>query len=163
MGGAGGALFMYNRQIGVFETDLFPEKILPYTKSVRYIYEDREHNLWFCDDKEGIVKADAGFTRFEHYTVDDFLPNNSVMSVAESPDGKGLWFATQDGLLYLDKETGARRIFSVYDGLPGYVFNYAVQVTSDRQPSGGGTSGGLFPTASRTGKRADIAAMPVRR
>lgn len=129
--GAGGALFMYNRQIGVFETDLFPEKILPYTKSVRYIYEDREHNLWFCDDKEGIVKADAGFTRFEHYTVDDFLPNNSVMSVAESPDGKGLWFATQDGLLYLDKETGARRIFSVYDGLPGYVFNYAVQVTSD--------------------------------
>ena len=129
--GAGGALFMFDRRKGTFETDLFPEKILPFTKSVRYIYEDKERNLWFCDDKEGVVKADARFTHFAHYTSDDFLPNNSVMSIVESADGKGLWFATQSGLLYRDKKDESGKCFSLYDGMPGYVFNYAVQVLSD--------------------------------
>lgn len=130
--GAGGALFMYNKQTGVFNKEVLPENLLPFTTSVRYIYEDSRYDLWFCDEKEGIVKADAGFTHFEHYTTDSFLPNNSVMSIVESPDGKGFWFTTQDGLLYVDRQTGNRKIFSIYDGLPGYVFNYAAQVTSDK-------------------------------
>ena len=127
--GTSGALYMYNERSGIFENNLFPKDILPYAQSIRYIYEDKEHNLWFCDDKEGVIKADSRFTRFQHFTTDDFLPNNSVSSIVESPDGKGLWFATQGGLLYVDKKSGLSKRFSLYDGLPGYVFNNAVQVT----------------------------------
>ena len=129
--GTGGAVFMYDRSTGVFKSDVFPEHILPYTKSVRYIYEDKNKNLWFCDDKEGVVKVDEHFTKFEHITVDDFLPNNSVMSIVEDPKNGGLWFATQRGLLYIKEEKNHHKIFSLYDGIPGYIFNSPVQITDD--------------------------------
>lgn len=45
--------FMYDRAAGVFKSDVFPEHVLPYTKSVRFIYEDKKKNLWFCDDEGG--------------------------------------------------------------------------------------------------------------
>lgn len=129
--GAGGAVFMYDRSTGVFKSDVFPEHILSYTKSVRFIYEDKKKNLWFCDDKEGVVKVDEHFTKFEHITVDDFLPNNSVVSIMEDPKNDGLWFATQRGLLYIKEEENYHKIFSLYDGIPGYIFNSSVQITDD--------------------------------
>ena len=129
--GTGGAVFMYDRVDGVFKSDVFPEHVLPYTKSVRFIYEDKKKNLWFCDDKEGVVKVDESFTTFEHITINDFLPNNSVMSIVEDPKNGGLWFATQRGLLYIKEEENYHKIFSLYDGIPGYIFNSPVQITDD--------------------------------
>lgn len=129
--GTGEAVFMYDISTGVFKSDVFPDNIRPYTKSVRHIYEDRNKNLWFCDDKEGVVKVDEHFTKFEHLTMDDFLPNNSVMSIMESPQEKGLWFATQRGLVYVKEKGDTHKIFSLYDGIPGYIFNYPVQITGD--------------------------------
>ena len=93
--------------------------------------EDKKKNLWFCDDKEGVVKVDESFTTFEHITIDDFLPNNSVMSIVEDPKNGGLWFATQRGLLYIKEEENYHKIFSLYDGIPGYIFNSPVQITDD--------------------------------
>ena len=97
---------------GTFKSDVFPEHIEPFTKSIRYIYEDNHKNLWFCDDKEGVVKVDEHFTKFEHLTVDDFLPNNSVMSIIEDPHDGGLWFSTQRGLLYI--KDNHHKIFSLF-------------------------------------------------
>lgn len=48
--------------------------------------------------KEGVVKVDESFTTFEHITINDFLPNNSVMSIVEDPKNGGLWFATSEGV-----------------------------------------------------------------
>lgn len=127
--GASGAVFMFDKGTGTFKSDMFPEHILPYTKSIRYIYEDSDKNLWFCDDKEGVVKVDGHFTKFEHITMDDFLPDNSVGSIVEDPKDKGLWFATQRGLIYM--KGGYQKIFSLYDGIPSYIFNNPVQVTAD--------------------------------
>lgn len=129
--GTEGAVFMYDKSTGVFKSDIFPEHVLPYVKSVRFIYEDKRKNLWFCDDKEGVVKVDEHFSVFEHITIDDFLPNNSVMSIVEDPKNGGLWFATQKGLLYIKEEEDYRKIFSLYDGIPGYIFNSPVQITDD--------------------------------
>lgn len=127
--GASGAVFLYDKVTETFKSDMFPEHILPYTKSIRFIYEDSEKNLWFCDDKEGVVKVDGHFTKFEHFTTDDFLPNNSVGSIVEDPKDKGLWFATQCGLMYM--KDGYYKMFSMYDGIPGYIFNNPVQVTTE--------------------------------
>jgi ligand-binding sensor domain-containing protein len=103
--GTNGAVFLYDMSTGTFKSDVFPEHIEPFTKSIRYIYEDNHKNLWFCDDKEGVVKVDEHFTKFEHLTVDDFLPNNSVMSIIEDPHDGGLWFSTQRGLLYIKESS----------------------------------------------------------
>ena len=127
--GGAGAVFLYDKNTETFKTDIFPEDILPYTKSIRYIYEDSHKNLWFCDDKEGVVQVDEHFTKFKHITKNDFLLDNSVSSMVEDPEGKGLWFATQRGLMRM--ESGNYRVYSLYDGISGYIFNNSVQVTED--------------------------------
>lgn len=127
--GTQGAVFMYDPKTRVFISDLFPAHILPYTKSVRYIYEDKNKNLWFCDQKEGVVKANQHFTSFEHFTTNDLLPCNSVSSIKEDING-GMWFGTQRGLLFYS-ENGEKKIYSLYNGIPGYIFNNPVQQTLD--------------------------------
>jgi lipopolysaccharide export LptBFGC system permease protein LptF len=142
--GTGGAVFMYDRAAGVFKSDVFPEHVLPYTKSVRFIYEDKKKNLWFCDDKEGVVKVDESFTTFEHITIDDFLPNNSVMSIVEDPKNGGLWFATQRGYnIYVkqkDRETGMLKDVLIYNFSDGFENAHIIwasegkmEMTADKQ------------------------------
>lgn len=127
--GTAGALVLYDKSSGTFKTDVFPAHMLPYTKSIRFIYEDSNKNLWFCDDKEGVVKVDEHFTKFEHFTANDFLLDNSVVSIIDGAKEKGLWFATQRGLMHVDSDHS--KVFSLYDGIPGYIFNNPVQVTED--------------------------------
>lgn len=122
--GTSGALQMYNPATKTFHSDMFPEKIKAVTRSVRYIYEDSHSFLWFCDDKEGVVKVDEYFTEFTHLTAEDYLPNNSVMSLIEDEEN-GMWFSTQRGLLY--RRGNSNTYFSLYDGIPSYIFNYPVQ------------------------------------
>lgn len=131
--GTYGTLFLYNPVSGVFTSSIFPDSISFYTGNIRYIYEDVEQNLWFCDDMEGVTKICPNLTQYEHYTSQDFLPNKSVMSIVESTSKEGMWFATQGGLLFWDKHEKTYTHFSLYDGLPGYVFNHPVQVTQDNK------------------------------
>jgi len=111
-----------------FITDVFPENIRALTKNVCHISEDHENNLWFCDNKEGVIKADAYLSKFEHLTEDGFLPGNTVTSIMETPDS-AIWLASQKGLIRLKNNN--MRSFSGYHGLPGNVFNTAVQWTDD--------------------------------
>lgn len=128
--GTTSTIYMYDPQSKLFRSSMFPAHILPYLKSVRYIYEDRQGNLWFCDDKEGVVKVDKDFSVFTHYTTDDFLPSNSVTSITEDDRG-GMWFASQRGLVYMNPETNQTNFYSLFDGIPGYIFNTCVQITAD--------------------------------
>ncbi|WP_259301018.1 ligand-binding sensor domain-containing protein [Bacteroides oleiciplenus] len=128
--GTTGGVCMFDMSTGIYNSDIFPEDILPYTKSIRYIYEDRDKNLWFCDNKEGVVKVDAHFNKFEHFTTDDFLPSNLVSSIKEDNTGR-MWFATQRGLFYTQGDVRDMKLFSLYDGIPGYIFNNPVQQTED--------------------------------
>lgn len=111
-----------------FITDILPEGLRAFMKSPRHIYEDRRGNIWLCDDKEGVIRINERFDSFEHYTAADFLPNNSIMSITE--DEGGLWFSSQKGLMYYGND-GSTQFFSLYDGIPGYIFNYPVQKTAD--------------------------------
>ncbi len=150
--GTGKGVFMYDAATSTFTSDIFPETIAAYTKSIRYIYEDRDKDLWFCDDKEGVVKADEGFTRFDHFTIDNILPNNSVMSIVEDPVDGGLWFATQWGLLYSKERR--HKLFYLYDGIPGYIFNHPVQITGDNTVWWGNEQGLVYYNASLKAARA---------
>lgn len=122
--GTAGAVYMYDSTTGTFHSDMFPEEVKAVTRSVRFIYEDSRQTLWFCDDKEGVITVDESFTKFDYLTTDDFLPNNSIMSILEDSQ-QGMWFSSQRGLLY-HSENGDK-YFSLYDGIPSYIFNYPVQ------------------------------------
>lgn len=128
--GTGDGICMFDLNTKIFRSDVFPDHIQPLTKSVRFILEDSHKNLWFCDDKEGVVKVDAHFGRFEHFTTDNFLPSNAVTSIIEDTDG-GLWMSTQRGLLHYRNNGEDIQFYSLYDGIPGYIFNTPVQKTAD--------------------------------
>lgn len=129
--GTGDGVCMYDLNTKAFRSNMFPPHIQTYTKSVRFIFEDSNKNLWFCDDKEGIVKVDESFEKFEHLTTANFFfSSNSVTSIAEDETG-GLWFSTQRGLFYYRDNGSNIQFYSLYDGIPGYVFNNWVQETAD--------------------------------
>lgn len=48
--------FMYDRAAGVFKSDVFPEHVLPYTKSVRFIYEDKRRICGFVMIRRGWLR-----------------------------------------------------------------------------------------------------------
>ncbi|MCD8164789.1 MAG: hypothetical protein LUE93_00785 [Bacteroides sp.] len=52
----------YDPVSGVIYAGLFPEDMAAVTRSVRFIYEDRQGYFWFCDEKEGVVKMDHTLT-----------------------------------------------------------------------------------------------------
>ena len=128
--GTNDGVYMYSPHTRVFRSDMFPKNILPYLKSIRCIYQDRIGNLWLCDDKEGIVKVDNNFSSFIHYTTDNLLPNNSVTSIIEDLQG-GMWFASQRGLMHLDPQTSQTIFYSLFDGIPGYIFNPCVSIDAE--------------------------------
>lgn len=128
--GTGNGICVFDLNTKIFRSDILPDHIQPFTKSVRFIFEDSRKNLWFCDDKEGVVKIDAHLGRFEHFTTDDFLPSNTVTSITEDANG-GLWLSTQRGLLYYQNNGEHIQFYSLYDGIPGYIFNTPVQETTD--------------------------------
>lgn len=68
---------------------------------------------------------------FEYIMIDDFLLNNFVMSIVEDFKNGGLWFVIQRGLLYIKEEENYYKIFLLYDGIFGYIFNFLVQIMDD--------------------------------
>ena len=54
--------------------------------------EDKNGNLWFCTDGEGVWRYDG--ESFKNFTTEDGLINNSVFSVVEDRKGN-LWFGTR--------------------------------------------------------------------
>jgi hypothetical protein len=131
---------------------MFPPHIQSCTRSIRFIFEDSHKNLWFCDNKEGIVKVDKSFGHFEHFTTADFLPSNSVMSILEDKNG-GLWFSTQRGLLYYRDHGENIQFYSLYDGIPGYIFNNPVQETADGTIWWGNEQGLVYYSKEKSEKK----------
>jgi ligand-binding sensor domain-containing protein/AraC-like DNA-binding protein len=136
-----GAVFYYDFTTGTFHSEIFPPHILPFTKSIRVIYEDRDKNIWFCDDKEGVVKVDRHFAVFEHFTEADFLPCNTISSIIEDKNG-GMWIASQKGLICRRGEEST--FYSLHDGIPGYIFSTLAGQTLDSAAIWWGNEQGLI-------------------
>lgn len=122
---------------GSFFSDFWGE-----LKDVRFIYEDRLHNIWLCMDKGGVIRLDEHFTRFERMVIGNFFEDNLVVGMVENEEG--LWISSQRGLLCYDLEADTCKLFSLYDGIPGYIFNYSVQKTDDGTLWWGNESGLVY-------------------
>ena len=68
-------------------------------KNVTTAYEDREGNLWFGSQVEGLTRLWNGWTR--RYSVADGLSDPVVWSLARGNDGT-IWVGTSDGVSVLD-------------------------------------------------------------
>jgi ligand-binding sensor domain-containing protein/AraC-like DNA-binding protein len=125
--GTDNGISVYDISNGVMNANILPDRIQTLVSSVRFIYEDSHQNLWFCNDKSGIIKADRHLTKFEHITTSDFIPNNSVVSIIEDTNGRGLWFATKFGLSLVGSNNKVIKRVSIAEGIPGYIFNPGAQ------------------------------------
>jgi ligand-binding sensor domain-containing protein len=65
---------------------------------------------------EGGHKLPYVYTKWEHFTVKDGLPNDHIFAI--KADGPRVWIGTEDGLACYDKRTGKIRAWKEEDGLP---------------------------------------------
>lgn len=82
--------------------------------------------LWLC----GLSLPAAAQYRFDHWTINDGLPNNAINAIVQTSDGY-LWLATNDGLARFDgirfaifnhgntPGIGGNRFFSLYEDRDG--------------------------------------------
>ncbi|TBR14557.1 MAG: GGDEF domain-containing protein [Lysobacter sp.] len=102
---------------------------------LRSAYEDREGNLWFGSQWEGLTRVWSSWTR--RYSSAEGLGDRIVWSVARQP-GDGLWIGGNDGVSLLEN----RRIRQVVPGsaLP---HPHAYNLLAERDRLWIGTRGGL--------------------
>lgn len=121
-GTAGGELYIFKDNTLV----PFHPYRLPSNHVVRAIHEDREGNLWFCTEGNGIVRYTNG--RFESLTVESGLPgdNNFFFKIMEDRE-KSLWFTSDAGLYQLKDNK-----FITFGRTEGFRSNFGTTICEDQ-------------------------------
>ena len=84
--------------------------------------EDRSHRFWVGTYGGGLDMLDRQEFIFEHFTVEDGLPNDAIYGVLEDSDGN-LWISTNKGLSKFNPDTKVFKNYDVNDGLQSNEFN----------------------------------------
>jgi signal transduction histidine kinase/ligand-binding sensor domain-containing protein len=104
----------------------------------RYIYADREGDLWLGTNGQGLIRLKNHFVRM--YTTADGLPSDAITTVLKSGEGK-LWVGSNCGLSLFD---GHRfRMYGDKDGLTNTCV-FALAADSNKDLWAGTYGGGLF-------------------
>lgn len=105
-------------ETGAILTDFIP-KGFPSTRSIRHIYEDSAHKLYFISEKGQLTVGTLDLS--EYQDADSRLFHGAeVRSIVEDRD-KMLWVTTNNGLYRWDKGATARR-FGFADGIQNTAF-----------------------------------------
>ena len=86
---------------------------------IRFVFIDSRHNIWV--GAKGLNKYNPDTDTFEHFTENNGLCNNNVMSMSEDDEGF-LWIGTQNGLSKFDQKTGLFQNYYEKDGLSSNEF-----------------------------------------
>ncbi len=97
--------------------------------SVFAFYEDAKGNMWIGTWGGGLNRFDRTTRRFEHFTEQDGLPNDTIYGIEADQDG-ALWMSTNRGLSRFDTEKRVFENYDVRDGLQDYEFNVGAHYTS---------------------------------
>jgi len=109
-------------------------------RSIQPDPHEPERILWIGTAGGGLDRFDVRAGTFEHFTVEDGLPNNVVYGILPDEAGR-LWLSTNLGLSRFDPRTGRFRNFDVDDGLQSNEFNSGAYF---RNASGELFFGGLY-------------------
>lgn len=121
----GNGVFCYNPGTGktVHYTHNANDSTSLSSNSVSSILMASDGNLWFSTDRGGICCLNKSTGKFKTYSLAQGLPDDSAYEIIEDNDGN-LWFGTNNGLVKFTPSTGACKIYTTHNGLPGNQFNY---------------------------------------
>jgi signal transduction histidine kinase/CheY-like chemotaxis protein/AraC-like DNA-binding protein/streptogramin lyase len=81
-----------------------------------------QQRIWLTTEKNGLLSIDLrthSIRRFQKKQPVDSLPTNELLGLFVDPARPGLlWVASYQGLIRLNKTTGAYKLFSLKEGLP---------------------------------------------
>jgi ligand-binding sensor domain-containing protein/anti-sigma regulatory factor (Ser/Thr protein kinase) len=107
-------------------------------KNVNCIFVDNAGTVWIGG--HGLNRYDKGSGSFKHFTIENGLTDNEVMSILEDDGGK-LWIATLNGLSVFDPENESFRNYYEKDGLQDNEFSNAACKLKSGEMAFGGKNG----------------------
>lgn len=115
--------------------------IYPLGYTIRSIHEDINHNFWIGTQEGGLLLFDRKTGKYEQFTTNEGLPNNTVLRILEDKKGQ-LWLSTYNGLSRLNVRTRTFCNFSRLDGLQNNQFSFnAAAVLQNGEFAFGGIHG----------------------
>jgi DNA-binding response OmpR family regulator/ligand-binding sensor domain-containing protein/two-component sensor histidine kinase len=91
--------------------------------SIRYIFMDSKHHLWFYAEYAGLYMMDERLKKITSYGIDNGLTDPNVVAIEEDKVGN-LWMGTYNGLFCFDSKSGTFVRFEKEDNLSSSQFNY---------------------------------------
>jgi len=124
--GSKSGLLLLDVSTGKMRSDCFG---IPIKSEIRYIMEDSRKDMWVCTDT-GLYKIGADLTVTEHFTTNDILPDNQVVSILE--DCQGIyWITTRKSIVRYNPVEKVHYTYERQDGLSDMNFNNDVFVSND--------------------------------
>jgi signal transduction histidine kinase/DNA-binding NarL/FixJ family response regulator len=91
--------------------------------AVRSIHEDVKHQIWVATEGTGLLKFNPQTRTIQKFTVENGLPNNSVLNILEDKN-YCLWVSTYSGISRFNIATKKFNSYTKADGLQSNQFNY---------------------------------------
>ncbi len=149
-------LYLLDIENGRMTNECFSE---PVKWEVRYIFGDSRGDVWICTAQSGLYRIGMDLVVKNHYTVEDFLPENEVMSIAE--DSKGvMWICTRTKITRFNPADDSYYIYKRLDGLNDRDFNNSVEVVGDSIISWANEGGLVSTWLNRPSLRSAVSGTP---
>lgn len=149
-------LYLLDANDGRMMKDCFSE---PIKGEIKYIFEDSRGDLWICTTQDGLYRIGMDLAVKKHYTADDFLPENEVLSIAE--DKKGiLWVCTRTKITRFNPADSSYYTFKRLDGLNGLDFNNDVEIAGDSIISWPNEGGLICTSLNQSSWKPDFSGVP---
>lgn len=105
---------------------------------VRSIHQDKKRNFWVGTQDGGLIRMDHSKGTYKRYSVNDGLPNNTILRILEDDHGN-LWLSTYKGLSKFNPSLLTFHNYSESDGLQSnqFSFNAALKLQSGEFAFGG--------------------------
>lgn len=120
-------LYLLDIVKGHMMSDCFSE---PIKGEVKYITEDSRGDIWVGTTQDGLYQIGMNLEVKSHYTTEDFLPENEVLSIAEDNYGQ-MWISTRSKITRFNPKDKSFYIYKQLDGLNNQEFNNDVEITGD--------------------------------
>lgn len=120
-------LYLLDIVNGHMTNDCFSE---PIKGEVKFITEDSRGDIWVATTQDGLYQIGMNLEVKNHYTTNDFLPENDILSIAEDNRGQ-LWISTRSRITRFNPADKSFYVYKQLDGLDNQDFNNAVEIIGD--------------------------------
>lgn len=86
-----------------------------HSNSITGLFLDSRSDVWLFSEGSGLCRYDHKNARFQTFTTEDGLPNNTIQKVLEDDSGR-IWISTNDGLCCYNPDTGTFTGYSFSGG-----------------------------------------------